>query len=101
MKIREDVYERAVNESPRDLFTICHEFGHALLHDSASSIELARGKESVKAYEDPEWQANTFAAELLAPSDVIVGMSIEEVAEVYKCSMQVAKIQLEKSNIIN
>ena len=98
LKIREDVYLRAMNNVPRDLFTISHEFGHAFLHDN-DTIALARGEEKIKAYEDPEWQANTFAAELMAPSDAVRGMSIEEIMRKYNCSKQVAEIQSHNSYI--
>ena len=94
LKIREDVYLRAMNNVPRDLFTISHEF----LHDN-DTIALARGEEKIKAYEDPEWQANTFAAELMAPSYAVRGMSIEEIMRKYNCSKQVAEIQSRNSYI--
>ena len=32
MKIRQDVYEGAINGNPRDRFTLCHELGHYLMH---------------------------------------------------------------------
>lgn len=96
VKIREDVYVRAVDENPRDLFTLAHEIGHIIFHDNMS-ISFARSDEKIKVFEDPEWQANTFAAELLAPSCAIKGMLIEEIMNIYKCSRQVATIQLSKS----
>ena len=98
MKIREDVYERATMGVPRDIFTIAHEIGHALLHDDIEEIALARNDENIKAYENPEWQANTFAGELIAPSDTVKGLSVEEIASIYNCSLQVAEIQLNHCN---
>ena len=97
MMIREDVYERAVSGVPRDIFTIAHEIGHAVLHD-IDTIALARNDEKIKAYENPEWQANTFAAELIAPSDIVKNLSIDEIVNIYNCSYQVAEIQLQNSN---
>lgn len=94
LKIRQDVYERAINRVPRDIFTIAHEIGHAILHDDIQEIALARNDEEIKAYENPEWQANTFAGELIAPSDTVRGLDIEEIANIYNCSLQVAEIQL-------
>lgn len=94
MKIREDVYERAIQGVPRDIFTIAHEIGHAILHDDIQEIALARNDEKIKAFENPEWQANTFAGELIAPSDSVIGLKIEEIANIYNCSLQVAEIQL-------
>ena len=94
MKIRQDVYERAIQGVPRDIFTIAHEIGHAILHDDIEEIALARNDEEIKPFENPEWQANTFAGELIAPSDSVIGLKIEEIANIYNCSLQVAEIQL-------
>jgi Zn-dependent peptidase ImmA (M78 family) len=93
--IREDVYENAVKGIPRDRFTIAHEIGHYLLH-TPSRVAFARGSVvgKVKAYLDPEWQANTFAGELLAPPKVIEGMTLFEVMEKCKVSKAVAEIQM-------
>lgn len=96
LKIREDVYELAVQGFPRHLFTIAHEFGHIFFHDN-ESISLARTDEKIKTFEDPEWQANTFAAELLVPSCRINGKSIDEIMTMYGCSRKVAEIQLSKA----
>lgn len=96
LKIREDVYELAIQGFPRHLFTIAHEIGHVLFHDN-KSISFARTNEKVKIYEDPEWQANTFAAELLVPSCMIKGKTVDEIVKVYGCSRKVATIQLSKA----
>lgn len=90
MRIREDVYNRAVQGNPRDRFTLCHELGHYLLHQP-ERISYARGE--VPAYMNPEWQANTFAAELMAPFSLIKDMSIEEIMEKCGISRQAATIQ--------
>lgn len=94
LKIRQDVYERAIQGVPRDIFTIAHEIGHAILHDDIEEIALARNDEEIKPFENPEWQANTFAGELIAPSDTVNGLKIDEIARIYRCSLQVAEIQL-------
>lgn len=96
LKIREDVYVNATKNSPRDLFTIAHEIGHIFFHD-VTSIVLARSDYQIQKFEDPEWQANTFAAELLVPSNVLKGKSVDEVIEIYRCSRQVAEIQISKN----
>lgn len=90
MKIREDVYEGAVQGVPRHRFTLCHELGHYLLHQP-SRISFARG--SIPKYCDPEWQANTFAAELMAPYHLIKDMSVEEISE--KCGMSRAAAEIQ------
>lgn len=90
MKIRRDVYEGAVKGNPRDRFTLCHELGHYLLH-RPELMTYARG--DVPRYMDPEWQANTFAGELMAPYDLIKDMSVEEIMEQCGMSRQAASIQ--------
>ena len=91
-RIRESVYDNAIEGSPRDRFTIAHEIGHLFLHDDVS-VSFARNEKSIPAYKDPEWQANTFAAELLVPLSHIRGLTIEEIAKKYSVSKKVAQIQ--------
>lgn len=90
MKIRRDVYERAVKGMPRDRFTLCHELGHYLLHQP-QFMSYARGE--IPRYMQPEWQANTFAGELMAPYDLVKNMTIEEIMENCGMSRQAATIQ--------
>lgn len=82
MRIREDVYDGAVAGNPRDRFTLCHELGHFLLHQP-EFVSYARG--NIPTYCQPEWQANTFAAELMAPYHLVKNMSIDQIAQ--KCGM--------------
>ena len=90
MKIRRDVYERAIKGVPRDRFTLCHELGHYLLHQP-EFISYARG--DVPRYRDPEWQANTFAGELMAPYGLVKNFSIEDIMGKCGMSRQAATIQ--------
>lgn len=90
MQIRSDVYERAIKGNPRDRFTLCHELGHYLLHQP-ESISYARG--AIPVYRNPEWQANTFAAELMAPMHLVKDMSVDEIMENCGMSRQAAEIQ--------
>lgn len=90
MKIREDVYVGAVNGNPRDRFTLCHELGHFLLH-TPERVSFARGY--VPAYMNPEWQANVFAGELMAPYNLVRGMKPQEIAE--KCGMSYTAAQIQ------
>lgn len=94
--IREDVYERAIEGIPRDRFTIAHEIGHLILHTD-NRIALAREDAEVKIppYKNPEWQANTFAAELLAPPHIIKDWDAQTIAIECGVSEIVGKIQLE------
>lgn len=93
MRIREDVYEGAIAGNPRDRFTLCHELGHFLLH-TPDRVSFARGE--VPAYMDAEWQANTFAAELMAPYELIRGMCVNEIMEKCGMSFKAATIQYTK-----
>ena len=97
IKIREDVYERAINGVPRDRFTIAHEIGHLILHTD-NRIALARDMDMVNipSYRDPEWQANTFAGELLVPYELTMDMSLKEIEINCGVSKYVAKIQIDK-----
>lgn len=90
MKIREDVYDRAVQGYQRDRFTLCHELGHFLLH-TPERVSFARG--NVPAYMSPEWQANVFAGELMAPYNLVCNMTPEEIADKCGMSMTAAQIQ--------
>ena len=99
VKIREDVYIRATQGNPRDIFTILHEIGHVIFHNNRT-IEFARNEEKIPIYMDPEWQANTFAAEVLVPADCIAGMTEDEIVDMYECSYEVAFIQLKESKKI-
>jgi Zn-dependent peptidase ImmA (M78 family) len=98
IKIRQSVYDGACNGNPRDRFTIAHEIGHMFLHDE-ESISFARGKDiEIKSYEDPEWQANTFAGELLAPPYLIKNLNTEAIMQKCKVSRSAAEIQKKYCN---
>jgi transcriptional regulator with XRE-family HTH domain len=61
--LREDVYVGAWTGNRRDRFTVCHEFGHFLMH---RTVTMARARDdSDKIFCDSEWQADTFAGTLL------------------------------------
>jgi Zn-dependent peptidase ImmA (M78 family) len=95
--LREDVYNNAVDGVPRDRFTIAHEIGHYIMH-SPNRVAFARErkKEKLAPYLDPEWQANTFAGELLAPPKIIKGLSLIQITELCGVSSEVARIQSSK-----
>jgi hypothetical protein len=69
--IREDIYARACDNEGRDRFTLCHELGHIVLQH-ARSFEKSPVPVSWKVYEDSEWQADAFAAELLMPLEHVI-----------------------------
>lgn len=94
IKIREDVYEGAVNGVGRDRMTIMHEIGHLFLHEQ-SVVSFARNG-SLKPFEDPEWQADCFAGEFLMPASMIKDMAIDEIKSKYKVSSTAAETQKKK-----
>lgn len=96
--IRSDVYEGAAAGNPRDRFTLAHETGHLFLHPS-QAITLCKGypNQKLKAYEDPEWQANTFAGELLADVRFIKYWDIDTIMRECVVSKQTAEIQFKYS----
>ena len=96
IKIREDVYERAYAGYGRDRLTIAHEIGHLILH-KPENISLNRADNvAIPAYLNPEWQANAFAGELLAPYDVIQGKSLMEISNTFGVTVDAAKIQRDR-----
>lgn len=92
IKIREDVYDRAVKGVGRDRLTLAHELYHLLNHDE-SNITFARtdNEISLKPYEDPEWQADAFGGELLIPKHLVANMTAEEIADQCQVSLAAAK----------
>lgn len=89
IRIKESVYDGAVNGNGRDRMTIAHEIGHLILL-SMFGIKLQRNLKKGKAplYCSPEWQAKCFAAELLIPADLTKGMTPKEIAQ--KCGVSKA-----------
>lgn len=92
--IREDIYERACEGYGRDRLTIAHEIGHLFLHGT-DKISLARVEKeyAVPTWCDPEWQANAFAGELLAPFRFIKELPVSEIQMRYGVSMVAARVQ--------
>ena len=99
IRIREDVYEAAMRDEGRARFTLAHEFGHYIMHKDQIYNGHTRTKEPLfdhEAYEDSEWQANTFAGVLLMPPPLIIGLSADEVMDKCKVSRSAAEYNLSK-----
>lgn len=86
---------------PRNRFTIAHELGHFVLHREQYKdviFESGRGRlyrrEDLKPYEDPEWQANCFAAALLMPRESVTlltqGLEFAEACTLIKDTFMVS-----------
>lgn len=70
IEIRESVYNSATSNDPRSRFTLAHELFHALAH--CSQITYCRNiSDDTKIYCNSEWQADTFAGNLLLPDELI------------------------------
>lgn len=95
--IREDVYIRACNGKGRDRMTIVHEFAHLILI-CVYGLKLYRtyGKRP-RAYEDPEWQAKCLAGELMMNSNLIIGMTADEIVKNCGVSKDAAEFQLSRN----
>lgn len=72
IELREDTYQGAFKGSGRDIFTVAHEIGHLFLHQNAASYARSKQSKDIKPYENSEWQADQFAAELLMPHHLCV-----------------------------
>ncbi|MGT2811762.1 ImmA/IrrE family metallo-endopeptidase [Streptococcus minor] len=101
IRIREDIYDKACEGDGFSRSTIAHELFHFFKHRNEEIVfcRTVEELESRKTYEDPEWQANCFAGELLVPIKLVKEMSIEEVVEKCRVSHQMATYQLNKYEI--
>ena len=82
MYVKLSVYIEALNNIGRSRFTLAHELSHYLLL-YVLKFHTEETNDEVKAYEDPEWQANYLAGELLAPTGGTKGFSVDDYIE--KC----------------
>lgn len=101
IQLREDVYEGALAGNGRDRFTVGHEKGHLFLHTGIPLARQAVVNPSHHIYEDAEWQADTFASELLMPLHMIKQLPARmlvpgEIADYFQVSYQAAEVRLNK-----
>lgn len=82
--IRTDVFEKLCQNDTRARFTIMHEFGHFLLGHRRTINRSTQKLSPLKVYEDSEWQANQFAAEVLMPLEVIRVQGLTTAADIEK-----------------
>lgn len=94
IKLREDVYDRAVAGHGRDRATAAHEVGHYFLHHDVGLPR--RMKESqIKAYRSSEWQAKCFAGELLVCARMVTTADTPgTIARRFGVSLAAAEYQL-------
>lgn len=96
IRLREDVYIGACNGKGRDRLTLAHELGHLLMHDEGSiAFCKLEPNGKIPTFRDPEWQADVFGGELLAPSYLIAQMTEKEIHEKCVVSNRCAQRQLQ------
>lgn len=93
IQVKESVYLGAIEENPEDRFTLAHEIGHAFLLHGCMCNNICKKNEIIPPIEDPEWQADTFAKELLAPSYLYSIYNHNFIAKVCKIPIEYAKQQ--------
>ena len=89
----QSVYHSAWSDDGRARFTAAHEIGHWALH---SKCALARAHAStLKPFENSEWQANLFAAEILMPVRFIYADdTAQDLCTRFRVSLQAAELRL-------
>ena len=76
IRIKESVYEGAVNGNGRDRMTIAHEIGHYFtLCFCGFTFQRNFSQIEILPYRSPEWQAKCFAGELLVPAHLTYNMT--------------------------
>ena len=93
--IRQDVYDMALDGNGFARFTMAHELGHLVMHHS---LPLARqqANQTIKPYENSEWQANKFAQELLIDTATVtrLNLSVNEITDIFGVSRNSAEVAL-------
>ncbi|WP_313256349.1 ImmA/IrrE family metallo-endopeptidase [Stenotrophomonas acidaminiphila] len=94
--LRDDVYQGVLDGQGRDRFTLAHELGHLLLHNSIGMARSIQKPTDLKPYENSEWQANTFAGALLIPISAAQRLgSPNLIADACGVSLDAARVRLE------
>ena len=95
IRIPQERYDKAISGDGRARFDIIHECCHKILI-TPKDLAFCRYTRELKTYEDPEWQADCLAGELLIPADEIRGMSVNEIVGTYVVTPKAANMQLSK-----
>jgi len=89
------VYTEALAGRGRARFSVAHEVSHYFLIDDGN-IAFARYNMSIPTYQNPEWQANTLASEILIVPKLSVGMSCVDIENAFGVSNAAAKVHLKQ-----
>lgn len=99
--VKQSVYDAAYRGGGWARMILAHEFGHYVYHDSQSvAYAYLNPNEHITPDIDPERQADIFAAEFLAPSGEIKGLTPQQVQRQYGVSALAAKNQLRQADKI-
>lgn len=94
ISIKQSIYEGACEGKGRDRFTIAHEIGHFLMF-CVYGFDLYENNGDIKIppYQDPEWQADCFAGELMIPKNLVENMMPDEIVKLCGVSLEAAQYQ--------
>ena len=92
--IKESVYLEILDDVGRSRFTLTHEFAHYILLTVLGFKVEFQEKPLEAAYYNPEWQANTLAAELLCPYEATKDFNLKQLMEECHISEECAIITL-------
>lgn len=107
IRIRQSVYDSALNGDRASLGYICHEMCHFVLifvfgigpkqYVSADGISYARAvkEKSIPAYKSMEWQAKALCGEVMIPYERCKNYSLNEIIEKTQSSTEQAKYFLD------
>jgi hypothetical protein len=99
VRFKKTTWEKACQDDRMCRFTLAHELGHLMLHNSGRLGFARHSKQAIQVhefYEDSEWQADKLAAELLMPAHEILAskMTASQIAFTYQVSYRAAEIRL-------
>ena len=96
MRLREDVYIGICEGDGQHRFTGMHECSHLIYHEGVPLALAHRSAKSLPVYRNSEWQADTLAAELLMPYEVVKDMSAWDIEQIYGVSPTAALCRRDK-----
>lgn len=101
MRVKQSVYDAACNGGYWARLVMAHELGHYICHgDESPSYAYPMSGEKIPSAVDPERQADIFAAELLAPVNLIQDLSDYLVSKRFGVPRSIARIQMNQAKKI-
>lgn len=99
IRVKQSVYDAAYRGLPWARKIMAHELAHYIYHDGkhVAYAKAIPGKQIPKQF-SPEYQADVFAAELLAPLHLIRGMAPRTVAKLCGVPVGMAEGQIRESS---